>query len=86
MRIVLRNCNLAAAERTLILVALAEMGDLEGAAELCGVSWARLARLLRAHAIEWPGAAVKRADSERHAGPNVTGRRLRSRRFTRRRR
>ena len=42
MRIVLRNCNLAASERTLILVALAEMGDLEGAAELCGVTWARL--------------------------------------------
>lgn len=60
MRIVLYNCNLAVAERTLILVALAEMGDLEGAAELCGVTWARLHHLLRVHAIEWPGAAPKR--------------------------
>ena len=65
MRIVLRNCNLAASERTLILVALAEMGDLEGAAELCGVTWARLQRLLRVHAIEWPGATVKRTRRQR---------------------
>ena len=60
MQIVLHTCNLAAAERALILVALAEMGDLEGAAELCGVTWARLRHLLRVHAIEWPGIAVKR--------------------------
>ena len=65
MRIVLHNYNLAAAERALILVALAEMGDLEGAAELCGVTWARLRYLLRVHAIEWPGVAVQRTRRRR---------------------
>lgn len=66
MRIVLHNCNLAEAERTLLLVALTEMGDLDGAAELCGISWARLLRLLRTHRIEWPGARVAR---RRSGGP-----------------
>lgn len=67
MRIVLHNCNLAEAERTLLLVALTEMGDLDGAAELCGVSWARLLRLLRIHGIEWPGVAVRRERRGRSA-------------------
>lgn len=60
MRVVLDTYNLAEAERTLILVALAEMGDVEGAAELCGVTGARLRRLLRIHGIEWPGATLAR--------------------------
>lgn len=60
MQIILHSCNLAEAERTLILVALAEMGDIDGAAELCGVSWIRLQRLLRAHGIIWPGASRQR--------------------------
>ncbi|HEY0139099.1 MAG TPA: hypothetical protein VGB85_33660 [Nannocystis sp.] len=65
MRIVLHNCNLADAERVLILVALAEMGDLEGAAELCGVTWARLRHLLRVHGIEWPGVGGRRRRQRR---------------------
>lgn len=61
MRVVLDTCNLAEAERTLILVALTEMGDVEGAAELCGVTGARLRGLLRLHGVEWAGAARVRS-------------------------
>lgn len=57
MRIVLDTCDLAEAERTLIIVALVEMGTMEGAAELCGVSWGRLCRLMRRHRIEWFGGS-----------------------------
>ena len=53
MRVVVDTCNLAEVERTVIIVALAEMGTLAGAAELCGVSWTRLRRLLRRHRIAW---------------------------------
>lgn len=65
MQIVLSSCNLAEAERVLILVALAEMGDVEGAAELCGVSWSRRQRLLRVHGIDWPGALPRRPRTPR---------------------
>ena len=53
MRVVLDTCNLAEAERTVIIVAFVEMGTLAGAAELCGVSCMRLRHLLRRHRIEW---------------------------------
>lgn len=59
MQIVLDTNNLAEAERILILVALAEMGDLAGAAELCGVALTRLRRLMSKHAIEWPGVPLR---------------------------
>jgi len=58
MRIVLSTCNLARVERAVILAALAEMGDIEGAAELCGVTWTRFQHLLALHAIAWPGATT----------------------------
>jgi transcriptional regulator with GAF, ATPase, and Fis domain len=56
MRAVLTEFNLAAAERLLVVEALATAGSIVEAAQLLGVTRAKVKRLIIKHRIEWPRA------------------------------
>jgi transcriptional regulator with GAF, ATPase, and Fis domain len=53
---VLESCNLAGAERVLVVAALEEGGSVAEAAQLLGVTRRAVNRLIVKHRIEWPKA------------------------------
>jgi molybdenum-dependent DNA-binding transcriptional regulator ModE len=56
---VLESCNLAGAERVLVVAALEEGGSVAEAARLLGVNPRAAQRLIIKHRIEWPRASAK---------------------------
>jgi len=57
MRLIIDSYNLAAAERLLVVEALATAGSIVEAAQLLDVNRHKLRRLILKHRIEWPRAA-----------------------------
>jgi transcriptional regulator with GAF, ATPase, and Fis domain len=53
---VLESCNLAEAERTLVVAALRKTGSIVEAAQLLGVTRRAVNRLIIKHQIAWPMA------------------------------
>lgn len=60
MRLVLEDFNLQAAERLLVVEALATAGSIVEAAQLLGCTRHQIKRLIIKHRIEWPRAAPAR--------------------------